>query len=622
MLKKTVVVDFETYYDKTLSVSTMGVTNYVAQADAYIVSIVTDGIEFCGTIAQVREHGLDKLALDPENQFYAANSNFDQAWWEKYFPPAVHPWKCILDQAAFHQYPRDLAGVARAVLNGLKLDKGVRDEMKGVRFESLPEAEQQRVIEYCLNDSLVEKKALEAMGPMSPIEEQLAAHTRLINRRGVHVNIEKIERDIELLGQLRFNEFKKIPWTNSGTPPLSYPAFADWCYTHGKKPPASLDKRDEECNRWIESYPEGAGVLKAMRTYRGSNTKLEKLKTIAANVDEKGRIPLDLLYCGARHTRRWASKNINVQNLDSKRVFAEEMAELDYFKEHPDEEPGIFMREYFIPPPGCKFGILDYSQIEPRCLAWIVGNTEMLDAIRAGYGIYEAHAKATMGWKGQPGTLKKENPDLYKFAKIRVLALGYGMGWSKFQATAALPPPAGIGVLLTDSEAQKAVSGFRESNPLIVEQWSYFDSLVLETLRATFRNDNDRTLELEMPTGDKLKHFHVQGKGRGRGFESFTTKADFTNQSHQPSLWGGTLTENVTQRMARDILGEAILRLEKAGIPVLWHAHDEVILCLNTATAEQELEEAERIMSVPPAWCPDIPLAVEGSIHDHYTKLA
>lgn len=607
---KNVVIDFETYYDKEISVTTMGLRNYVAAADAYIVSVVSDDLEFCGPISDVMKLLGDSWLKDPEIQPWAFNAEFDRAWWKKYFPMPVNEWKCGLDLGAFHQMPRDLAGLCNASLK-IKIDKTIRDEMKGVHFEELPEEKQQRVIEYCLNDSIRGKQIIDTLPPMTGVEDQLAAHTRLLNRRGVRVNLEKLKRDCEQLELLRYEAMRQIPWVESGGKPLSYPAFAEWCKMQDVLPPTSLDKRDAECTQWIADHPEQSFVLKHMRTFRGANTKREKLKLLIDSADENNIIPLNLLYCGARHTRRWSSPIINVQNLDAKRVFEEEMAELPFFKEHPEEKPGIFMREYLLPPPGMKFGIIDYSQIEPRCLNWIVRNDEMLDAIRAGYGIYEAHAKATMGWKGKPGTLKHENPDLYKFAKIRVLALGYGMGSSLFKETARL-----IGIHLTDGQAKTQVDDFRKTNPKIVRKWRELDQLI----RRTALSRDDRTLMLQMPTGDWLTHFNVRSKIQG-GYESFTIKSDFSQMSHQSRLWGGTLTENITQRMARDILGEALLRLEKAGIPVVFHAHDEAVIALNEATAQQEFEEAKRIMAVPPEWCADLPIEVDGGIFDHYTKL-
>lgn len=610
-----VVVDFESYYDKEMSVDTVGLLNYVEQTDAYLISAVCDEFEFVGSPADFpKSMGGDAWMNDPRFQFFAANSNFDQKLWEKHYPKTARPWKCLLDRAAFHQLPRSLAGVIHSVFHR-KLDKAVRDRMKGVRFESLPDSEQQEVADYCLNDGREEFALLKALPSASPIEEELAEHTRMCNRRGVHIDVEKVERDLGYMERVRWDAHNLIPWVHEDRAPLSYPAFCDWCGTQGLKPPASLDKRDLRTTQWMKENPVGARTVEAMRIFRGSNTKKEKLKTLLACV-HNGVLPLELLYCGARHTRRWSSQGFNVQNLDKAPSFGEIMKEWG----EPDKNrympmtpgaAGIFMREYLIPPPGCVFGILDFSQIEPRCLNWLVGNKPMLDAMRAGFGIYEAHAKATMGWKGAAGTMKKEFPQLYKFAKERVLSLGYGMGAGLFYDRAR-----GLGLDITPEGSEAAVADFRATNKLITDFWKKGDQLIRSAAM-----DRSRHLQIEMPTGDLLQHFQVRCKTGGRGFESYTIKGDFSDMSKQPRLWGGTLTENITQRMARDVMAEAILRLEKDGFPVIFHAHDEVILALPINGAEEALEEASRLMSIAPDWCEGLPIGVDGDISPHYTKL-
>src|SRR5437879_9627280 len=117
-------------------------------------------------------------------------------------------------------------------------------------------------------------------------------------------------------------------------------------------------------------------AIESMRLFRGANTKLEKLRTLMANVTDEGILPLELLYCGARHTRRWSSRGFNVQNLDKARAFGEEMKDWPEFSD--GTPPGIFMREYLIPPPGCTFGIIDYAQVEPRCLNYLAKNDAMM----------------------------------------------------------------------------------------------------------------------------------------------------------------------------------------------------------------------------------------------------
>ena len=108
------------------------------------------------------------------------------------------------------------------------------------------------------------------------------------------------------------------------------------------------------------------------------------------------------------------------------------------------------------------------------------------------------------------------------------------MSWLRFQDYAGLPK----------EEAQTIVKNFRANNPKVVNMWRRFDSVI-----AVASRDKDRHMALELPTGDLLQYFNVRAKSDG-GFEGFVTKGDFGALSRQPRLWGGTLTENVTQRMA------------------------------------------------------------------------
>jgi len=169
---------------------------------------------------------------------------------------------------------------------------------------------------------------------------------------------------------------------------------------------------------------------------------------------------------------------------------------------------------------------------------------------------------------------------------------------------------------MTAELAESTVRDFRASNPKITALWRRFDMLI----RAAAM-DKAKRLGIEMPTGDFLYHFNVRQKAGGGNYESYAVRGDYSERSKQGRLWGGVLTENVTQRMARDVLAEAVLRLEKSGFPVIFHAHDEVILALPIHGAREALKEAERVMSIPPDWCPDIPLGVEGGLSPHYTKL-
>lgn len=601
-----VIVDFETYYSKKdgISVTQQGNDNYVAAADPYIVSVVTDEVEFCGTIDQAREHFPDAFWQDADNEFYAANSNFDQAFAEKVGWKTAKPWKCVLDLGKFNQYPKYLAKLVEVVLK-VKMDKAIRDEMDGVDYWQLPAERQQALIEYCLNDSVRTRELLHKLPPMTSVEDEIAAHTRLQNRRGVFINTDLVEADKTRLHEMRHLAFLKIPWHNEAKP-LSPTAFAAHCNKNSIPAPSSLDKRDEECTNLMSNHPLLNEIIGNMRTYRRANTLLKKADTLMESVTPEGKLPLSLLYCGARHTRRWSSQGFNIQNLDREPVSV-------------GNGQDVWSRRWIVPRPGKIFLCLDFSQIEPRCLNWLVGNEDLLSAIRAGYGIYEAYALAFKGWKGKPGTLKKENLARYTAYKSEVLGLGYGMGSAKYVNQAAKD-----GLRITLEESTAIVKGFRNQNPRITGLWRQMDEVVKRAVMS-----KSKVIELELPTGDYLRHFHVAATSKRNletgkvksSYRSFTIQGDFGRDSIQDRLWGGVLVENVVQRMARDVMAEASLNCEKAGLPVLWTSHDEVILELDDDASKMDArKEAEYIMSREPGWCEGLPLAVEGDFVTHYSK--
>ena len=363
-------IDFESFYDENTSIVTMGTDNYVAATDAYMVSTVVDGDCRCGTIAEMGDY-CEQLAKDPTVIPMAANANFDRAWWAKYWPQFENEWHCLLDHAAFHQLPRSLAPLAECLLGKGKVDKTVRSNMKGVHYEALSETEKQTVLEYCLNDSIREQECFEALPLMSETEEKIALLTRIQNRRGVRINTDLVRTDKTALEEMKFDSFKRIPW-HTDAKPLSHSALVKWCGLNGIPAPTSTAKTDEECCDLMSDHPALAEVLGQLRRYRRSNTLLKKVNSLLSRVTPDDKLPLDLMYCGAPHTRRWSARGFNIHNLE---------------REPLDLGTGktIWSRNWIIPRPGTKFLVLDYSQIEPRVLNWLVGNEEMLATMRIGF---------------------------------------------------------------------------------------------------------------------------------------------------------------------------------------------------------------------------------------------
>ncbi|MCH7228586.1 DNA polymerase [Haloferula sp. A504] len=354
------------------------------------------------------------------------------------------------------------------------------------------------------------------------------------------------------------------------------------CRIAGIKPPPSLAEDDPGCEAWERQYGESYPWVGAMRDWRKANALLEKLKVMRARTrPTDGCMGYGLKYFGG-HTGRWSGDaGWNIHNLPRGEMF------------------GVDLRGCVIPRPGHRLVACDLSQIEPRVMAWLCGDHAFLDQLAHGTPLYEAHARRTMGWDG--GDLKTEDPDRYALAKARVLGLGYGCGPAKFGAIAKTM----CGIDLSEREAQATVAAFRSSNRGIVALWN---RLQTDCRRAA----RDGTFEIELPSGRRLAYYNV----RSTGGWTFQTERGGRVQR----FYGGRLAENLVQATARDVFAEGLLRIERAGIPIAFHCHDEVVCEVPADTAAEAATEIARLMTTPPEWMPDIPLAASTQTLSRYAK--
>jgi DNA polymerase len=359
-----------------------------------------------------------------------------------------------------------------------------------------------------------------------------------------------------------------------------------------------------------------------------------------------GTMPFALLYFGA-HTGRWtATAKVNFQNQRKKPIFVNEHGILEIDENRTDaameerETTGkwpewvrhsIDLRHLIIPRPGKKMIVSDLSQIEPRVLAWLTGNTKLLDLIRDGMAIYEAHARESMGWVG--GALKREDAGKYALAKARVLALGYGAGWEKFITMARTL--AGLDITADDPEwieiqdpfsgKTKQVSGwgkrskeivkqFRADNKPITDLWKSLD----EGLKRSVGED----FSMSLPSGRKMRYEKVRCERRVEQDPETKlprTRSVYTAQigARRVMTYGGKLTENLVQAVARDVFGEHIVRMEDKGLNNLFGVHDEAV---QEVDVEVSAEDIQREMSFCPDWLPGCPITAEAHEVEHYQK--
>lgn len=235
------------------------------------------------------------------------------------------------------------------------------------------------------------------------------------------------------------------------------------------------------------------------------------------------------------------------------------------------------------------FTVADYSAIEARVLAWLAGEMWALQAFREGRDLYVETAKRL----GSKYTRKH--------GKVAVLALGYQGAVNSLRV---------MGAEGDDDELVVLVKAWRKANSKIVRFWYRMDDAFWEGGRVgrfvrVEVHGKDRHIVL--PSGRRLIYRDVRRSKDGR--LSFQDPRGFRQDTY-----GGRLTENVTQATARDLLAEALILLEQAGVPVVAHVHDEVV------AETEEKGKVVRLMTKNPKWADGLPLNAEGFVTERYRK--
>lgn len=604
-----VAIDFETYYDRECSVRTMGTEQYVRHErfDPYMVAIC------CGPGHPLNYTGLTKdyhgWAKLPRARWVSHNAAFDSAVYREMrrrgmLPPdAPEPdiWDCTADMASYLQFPRSLADASRVAFK-YDADKSVRSDMLGKLPRDLDNDAYEALVKYAKTDALLCWQLWRYLSKRWPEHErELSRHTRRIGARGLRVDEEYLRRCIQTLKQELHAALCEIPWcvSDGSMSPLSRTHLRTWCVDNGIAPPKSVAKDSEDLLAWEAKYASHSPVVRAVGRYRSINAQLKKYEAVEARVFD-GIMPFALSYYGARVTGRWSGAGgVNLQNLPRDEMF------------------GCHMRRLFVPhEPGAKFFVADFSQIEPRVLAWLSGNEALLDELRSGKKLYQIHAEQTMGHPvGVP--LPKSDP-VYRLAKARVLALGYGAGHKRFVSMAR----ALAGLEIDEEQSKDIVDDFRDKETHTVALWSDMDHRIMAAALYHEQPDGSyqkQSLRVPLPSGRVLVYRDVErGAVPGRS-PSRSYGARFVldpKQKHKP-IYGALLVENMVQAVARDFLANAILRLEHAGFRVCFHVHDEVVI--EGVSTSDEVEAILSIMRTPPPWAPsDFPLDVSWTWADSY----
>jgi len=569
----------------------------------------------------------------------AWNSSFERVIWNKIMVPRYNwprtgasQWFCTMAQASAMGLPRAL-GQAADVL-GVEQQKDKSGQALMMRMarprRTNPDGshvwwdtpdKMAALISYCEQDVRTEIAVAERLVEMDAQERQVFLLDQRINDRGVMLDRDLLNR-VRVLADNSKEEIDaestrltkgKVTGATKGVD------LVKWLNSYGvrtksvdKQHVAALLARDDlhpVIRKVLELRQDGA---------KSSTAKLDSMENAAGPDDRMRGL---LVYHGAA-TGRWSGKLVQPQNFPRPAKKQDELneiiAKLKRGESVADHGAGTqiasdLLRSMLIAKPGHRLLFADYSAIEARVLAWLAGETTLVETFAQGGDVYKVMAKDIYN---KP--VDKIDGNERQVGKMAILGCGYGMGGKRFAEQCAA-----MGIAVDVEEAKRIVSVYREANSAISGYWRQLEEEFLENCRGVIARGgefarlplksgrcltyhNPRIVERETPWGEKRESVEVD------------TLNSVTRQWTSQIIWGGLLTENVVQATARDLMAGAMMRLEMAGYPVVMSVHDEIIC--EVPAERGVLAEMIELMVEVPAWAKGCPIAAEGKAGLRYEK--
>ena len=658
-------VDIETFSD--VPIGKAGLYRY-AQSPAFQILLFAYSLD--GGPVQVVDlargetipREISEALFSPQVIKHAYNAAFEWYCLSRHFcldMPAewLPQWRCTMIHALYCAYPAGLDATGKAL--GLSEETRKMAEGKaliryfcvpctpsrsnGERTRNLPDHDPARwelFKRYNARDVMAEmeiERRLSGFPVPAEVQKQWVTD-QIINSRGVAVDAELVDGAlaINLAGNARSRE--EAARLTGLENPNSVSQLTAWVEQETGKPLQDLRKDTVADLLRTDVSPEVRRVLEIRQELGKTSNK--KYSTLASATCADGRVRGLLQFYGAARTGRWAGRFVQPQNLPQTHIDPEllPLARELTREKHTEGLRWIFgsvpdtlsqlIRTALIAGPDCMLVDADFSAIEARLIAWLAGEEWVLEVFRTHGKIYEAAAAQMFGVpidsirKGAPEYAYRQK------GKVATLALGYQGGVPALIAMGALR----MGI--SEEELPDIVSRWRESNPNIVRFWGNVEAAAWEAVntgrrvelnggRLVFQREFDQYndfLTIQLPCRRKLyyPHPHMGTNRFGRPALCYWGVGS-NNKWGVIETYGGKLTENITQAVARDCLAEALERLEAAGYPVVFHVHDEVVADVPKGS-ETDLQKMITLMRQVPDWAPDLPLNTDGWISPFFKK--
>lgn len=606
---------------------------------------------------EIPEHAVRMLA-DPDVTKHAYNAAFE--WYclnRAGYRTPLEQWRCTMAHGLYCGYTAGLDATGKAI--GLPQDKQKLAAGKAlIRYFCVPcrptktngnrtwnqpwhaKEKWELFKEYNRQDVVTERAILNRLEqfPMPEAEQKQWQMDVLMNAFGVRVDTELIKGAlyIDAVSTQELTE-EAVRITGLGNP-NSGAQLVPWLNTQcGRERFQDIQKATvADALDHREDYPEDVRRMLEIRQQLGK-TSIKKYVAMDTAKGEGDRVRGLTQYYGANRTGRWAGRMVQMQNLprnylktlDYARNLVKDKnyAGLKLLYGNVPDTLSQLIRTAFIPSEGNKFVVSDFSAIEARVIAWLAGE-QWVNEVFATHGkIYEA--TAAQMFDVPVDRIVKGNPEysLRQKGKVATLALGYQGGTSALIAMGAL------NMGLTEDELPDIVSRWRQANPRIRDLWYAVENAALaamETARPQairgliFALEGDLLygqsfLTVRLPSGRKLyypKPFLKENQF-GKQALHYYTVGQQTRKWDVASTYGGKMTENIVQAIARDCLAVTLERIYDRGLQTVFHVHDEVII---DAPMETTVEEICDLMAEPVPWAPGLILKGAGFESSYYMK--
>jgi DNA polymerase len=610
-----ITLDFETYYSKDFSLSKMTTEEYIRSPLFQVIGV---GLKFNDNPTHwftgdaidsmmERIRGVqDKVAI------LCHNTAFDGAILSWHYNIKPRLWLDTLSMARPHNAMTtgcSLAALAIAYRLGKKGTEVV--DALGKCLEDFTYSELAAYGEYCKNDVELTKALFPLLAKKTPKIELSVIDTTLkmytdptieLDKGVLQAHLDAVQgKKQALLDKLGGDEAQRILMSN--------PKFAELLRRLGVEPPMktslrtgkqayAFSKTDKEFTA-LQDHPNPV-VAMVVSARLGTKSTIEETRTLRLmGVADRGPLPIMLNYYGAHTGRFSGGEKLNLQNLPR----------------------GGQIRKALRAPKGHKLVVCDSSQIEARIVAYIAGQDDLVAQFAKGEDVYSSFATDVYGYKVDK-SMKTER----FLGKCCVLGLGYSMGADRFRDTLE-SGAMGMKLPIDEAEAKRVVSLYRNKNHKINQLWTIASS-VLDSIVAGRSGDFAKVLSydaqgIRLPNGLYISYPHLKRSqdgyayiGDSRSNKAYETKGEL-DADKWTKIYGGKVVENVTQAVARIVVAEQMVAISKK-YKVVLQVHDEVVISVPEEQAEQALSDMMAIMSTPPTWAPDLPVACEGDIGDCY----